>query len=204
MRRGLVSAAVTIAAAGVAVLAMAPAAMATANGGICQLTGTANFAAPGLTVSSSPFTYNFSGTLSNCHSGTSAGLNGGPTGGTIKTVGPGTYNATGSGGCGTSTTSGVAVVNWNDGDATVVKFTTTGAAAAVVQTGSVVASYRYQSGTDSSGNPIYTTYTTNEPATPVGDTAGGLLTFNPGSPTACSSGATSAAINGAIGTGSDS
>lgn len=204
MKRRFVAAAACAAAAGAGVLTMAAPAIAAPNGGVCQLTGTANFGGAGLTVNSSPFTYNFSGTLTNCHSGTSSGLNGGPTGGTIQTVGSGTYNALGNGGCASSTTSGVAVVNWNDGDTSVVKYTTTGAAAAVVQQGSVVSSYQYQSGTDSLGNPVYTTYTTNEPATPVGDSAGGVLTFNPGSPTACQTGVSTAAINGAIGTGSDS
>jgi len=205
MKKGLVSAAVSLAACGGIALATAPAALAAANGGVCQLTGQANFASPGLTVNSSPFTYNFSGTLTNCHSGTTAGLNGGPTGGTIQTIGPGTFNATGSGGCVSSTTSGVALVTWNDNDTTVVKYTTTGALAAVVQQGSVIASYQYQTGTDpTTGQPIYATYTTNEPATPVGDSAGGLLTFNPGSPTACNTGVTSAAINGAIATGASS
>lgn len=182
-------------------MAIAPAAMATANGGMCQLTGTANFGGSGLTLTSSPFTYTFSGNLSNCHSGSTGGLNSTPTGGTIATLG----TATGSGSCGTSTTAGVAAVNWNDGDTSVVQYTTSGAAAAVVQQGKVLSSYTYQSGVDSSGNPIMTTVTTNEPSTPAGDSVLGLLTFNPtAGPTACNTGVTSAAINGAIGTGSQS
>jgi hypothetical protein len=198
MTKRLVSAAASVAAIGAAALALAPSAMAAPNGGLCQLTGTANFAPPGLTTSSAPFSYTFSGTLTNCHSGSSAGLNSTPTGGTVFTPDP----VSGSGGCATSTTGGVAIVQWNDQNTTVVKYTTTGALAAVVQQGSVVASYTSTTQKDPLGNPI--TYTTNEPSTPVGDSAGGVLTFSPSSPTACQSGVTSAAINGAIGTGSPS
>jgi hypothetical protein len=195
MTKRLVSAAASVAAIGGLALALAPSAMAAPNGGLCQLTGSANFASPGLTTSSVPFSYTFSGTLTNCHSGSSGGLNSTPTGGNVFTPDP----ASGTGGCATSTTSGVAIVQWNDGDTTVVKYTTTGAAAAVVQQGSVIASYTTTSGTTP------TTYTTNEPSTPVGDSAGGVLTFNPtAGPTACQTGVTSAAINGAIGTGSPS
>jgi hypothetical protein len=194
MTKRLVSAAASVAAIGAAALALAPSAMAAPNGGLCQLTGSASFAPPGLGLGSAPFTYTFSGTLTNCHSGSSGGLNSKPTGGTVFTPDP----ASGTGGCGTSTTSGVAIVQWNDGNTSVINYTTTGAAAAVVQQGSVISSYT----TTSTTTP--TTYTTNEPSTPVGDSAGGVLTFNPGSPTACSTGVTSAAINGVIGTGSPS
>lgn len=183
MTKRLVSAAASVAAIGAAALALAPSAMAAPHGGVCQLSGTATFGTP-LTVSSQPFTYTFSGTLSSCQSSSSTA----PTGGTITTPAA----ATGSGGCVSSTTSGIAVVTWNTGTTTVEQYSTTGAAAAVALQGKVIASTTV--GT--------TTYTTDEPSTPVGDSAGGLVTFNPtNGPTGCNTGVPSAAINGAVGTG---
>jgi len=183
MTKRLVSAAASVAAIGAAALALAPSAMAAPHGGVCQMSGTATFGTP-LTVSSQPFTYTFTGTLSNCQSS-----GGGPTGGTISTPAA----ASGSGGCVSSTTSGIAVIQWNGtGTTTVESYKTTGALAAVALQGTVIASTTV--GT--------TTYTTNEPSTPVGDSAGGLVTFNPtNGPTGCNTGVPSAAINGVVGTG---
>jgi hypothetical protein len=186
MTKRLVSAAASVAAIGVTALALAPSAMATPHGGVCQLSGTATFGTP-LTVSSQPFTYTFSGTLSSCQS------TGGPSGGNIFTP----NSATGTGGCVSSTTNGIAVVQWSSGTTTVEQYSTTGAAAAVALQGKVIAS---TTGPGPNGTTI--TYTTNEPSTPVGDSAGGLVTFNPSNgPTGCNSGVPSAAINGAVGTG---
>lgn len=206
MTKRLVSAAATLAAIGGTALALAPSAMATANGGTCTLQGTANFATP-LTVgpAASPFTYTFSGNLSNCVSGNaSSGPGTTPSGGTIATPTP----VQGSGSCVSSTTgqnaTGIAVVNWNDGKTTVEQYTTTGALAAVVQQGTIIPSYTYQSGTDATGNPVFTTVTTNEPSTPVGDSGTGALTFQPPSPTSCQTGVSSATIRGQIFTGNDS
>ena len=194
MTKRLVSAAVSVAAIGAAALAMAPSAMATANGGVCQLQGTATFPTP-LTAgpAASPFSYTFSGTLSNCHGAqASATQTAVPSGGTIFT--PDTVSGTGS--CVDSGVPtgipGTSVIDWNDGKVTVESYSTSGALAAVVVTGSVIASYTAKNGT---------VYTTNEPSTPVGDGSGGLLTFTPSSPTACQSGVTSAGINGVVGTG---
>src|SRR5579862_8595205 len=199
MSKRLISAAISIAAVGAAGLSMAPAAMAAtgANGGACALQGTANFTTP-LTATSGPFGYTFTGSLSNCNSGTTGGLNSGPASGTIATIG----TASGSGSCTSSTTQGIAEVKWSDGKTTVEKYTTTGAGAAVVLQGSVLASYTYQSGVDSSGNPILTTVTTTEPSTPAGDSTGGPLAFAPSDPQDCEgSGVKTAPIYGAIGTG---
>src|SRR6266576_1536430 len=99
--------------------------------------------------------------------------------------------ATGNGSCGSSTTSGIAVVQWSDGTATVVQYSTTGAAAAVSLKGSVIASVTSSTGT---------TYTTTRYA---GDTALGALAFEPPDPTACAgAGVTSAGIDGTVDLGS--
>lgn len=199
MTKRLVSAAATLAAIGGTALALAPSAMAY-NGGTCTLQGTANFATP-LTLGpgASPFTYTFSGNLSNCESGNSSPSMA-PQGLTGQIATP--VAVPGSGSCASSTTGpGVAVVQWSNGTTTVENYSTTGALAAVLEQGTVIPSYTYQSGTDSSGNPIYTTDTTTNPYTPVGDTGDGALTFQPPSPTSCSSGVSSAAIRGQIFTG---
>ena len=157
------------------------AASGTPSGGECHLAGTANFS-PGLTTSSSNFTYGFTGTLSTCESN-----NGSPASGSTFA-----QNATGTGSCSQSSTTGTSVTTWADGDTTVVSYTTTGAGALVVLQGSVVPSVIIGS----------TTYTTNEPSTPVGSSALGELTFSTASPTgvtACNAGGlTSAVINGFI------
>jgi hypothetical protein len=179
-----------LAAAGVA-LALAVPAGAASQGG-CTLSGTANFAPPGLTSGSGPFTYSFSGTLSNCQSSDPAA----PTSGTVEagktmTIGGVTYQepaATGNGGCANSTTSGIAIITWKDGTHTVLSYTTTGAAAAVALSGSVIPSVTLTSPT---GN---TTITTDRYA---GNAANGQLTFGTTSPQDCLAGLTTASINGA-------
>src|SRR5205085_11592853 len=159
MTKRLVSAAASVAAASAAALALAPSAMA-ANAGTCTLQGTATFTTP-LTLgpAAAPFDYTFNGNLSTCASGTSSsGRNTTPSGGTISTP----ASVSGDGSCVSSTTGpGIAVVNWNDNNTTVVSYTTTGALAAVAVKGTVL----------SSATVGGTTYTTNEPSTPVGDTA---------------------------------
>jgi hypothetical protein len=200
MTKRLVSAAATLAAIGGAALALAPSAMAF-NGGTYTLQGTANFGTP-LTLGpgASPFTYTFSGNLSNCESGNSSPA-AAPQGLTGKISTP--VAVSGSGSCASSTTGpGVAVVQWSDGTTTVEKYSTTGALAAVLEQGTVIPSFTYQSGTDpTTGQPIFTTDTTTNTFTPVGDTGDGALTFQPPSPTSCSSGVTSATIRGQIFTG---
>ena len=150
------------------------------NGGGCQLHGTASIS-PGLTSTAQNFTYSFTGNLSGCQSSS-----GGPTTGTVFAGTNGLPAATGNGSCGSSTTAGVAVVQWSDGTTTVVQYTTSGALAAVALQGSVVGS--------SSG------YTTTRYA---GDSALGALAFQPPDPTACAgAGVTTAGIDGFIGLGS--
>jgi hypothetical protein len=163
----------------------AASASAATNGGGCQLHGTAAFS-PGLTNTAQNFSYSFTGSLSNCQSSS-----GGPASGTVFAGTNGLPTPTGNGSCGTSTTSGTAVVQWSDGTVTVVKYTTNGAAAAVSLQGSVIASVTSSTGT---------TYTTTRDA---GDSALGLLAFEPPDPTACAgAGVTSAGIDGGVGLGS--
>jgi hypothetical protein len=179
--------------------------------GGCQLQGTATFS-PGLNASSQPFSYGFTGNLSGCQS-TQSGV---PTAGTVSagqqlteqvtnsvtgatdTV---TYQEpipTGTGGCSNSTTSGESLATWSDGSTTVVSYTTTGAAAAVQLSGTVQPSMTLTAVNAASGDP--TTYTINTTRY-TGDSAGGLLTFQPPDPTACntSAGVTSATISGGLG-----
>jgi len=187
-----------------------PAASAQSVGG-CQLQGTANFS-PGLGAGSQPFSYNFGGNLSSCQSSQS----GVPLSGTEaagQTVTEQVHNSvtgatdtvtyqepipTGTGGCASSTTSGEALTTWADGSTTVVSYTTSGAAAAVQLSGSVVPSMTLTAVNAQSGDPTTFTISTTRYA---GDSASGLLTFQPPDPTACntSTGVTSATISGGIG-----
>ena len=188
---------------------LVPAASAQSVGG-CQLQGTANFS-PGLGASSQPFSYNFGGTLTGCQSSQS----GAPLSGTVsagQTLSEQVHNSltgatdtvtyqepvpTGSGGCASSTTSGESLAAWVDGSTTVVSYTTSGAAAAVQLSGSVLPSMTLTAVNAQSGDP--TTFTINTTRY-AGDTASGLLTFQPPDPTACntSTGVTTATISGGI------
>jgi hypothetical protein len=194
MTKRLVSAAASAAAIGAAALALAPSAMA-AQGGICQLAGTANFGS-GIPQSPTPgpFSYSFTGDLTNCNSSVS----GAPSSGKIAVGVGGLPLATASGNCGTSTTSGTAVVTWSTGTTTVEKYSTTGVTGAVVIQGSVIQSITY---TNSNGQSV--TVSTNEPSTPVGESTGGAVTFQPPNPQGCATGApvTTAGISGVIGEG---
>lgn len=113
------------------------------GGGGCQLNGNASFD-QGLGQTNRPFTYSFTGNLTGCQS-TDAGA---PATGTVQaggiyTVGGVAYKldqSTGTGGCSNSTTAGVAITDWADGTRTLIKYTTTGAAAAVSLSGSVLSS----------------------------------------------------------------
>lgn len=189
MTKRLASAAASVAAISAAALALAPSALAY-NGGGCVLQGTANFS-PNITGTTSTINYTFNGTLSQCQSGnTSTGL-GGPTGGSISTPDP--VSLTGS--CTSSTSSGVAVVQWSDGKTTVEQYTTTGVGALVSVDGTIIASYKAANGT---------LYTTNEPATPVGDGSKAALTFSTSTPQNCAPGGpglSSATIAGEVLTG---
>jgi len=189
-----------------------------ASGGGCQLAGNANFS-PGLGATSKAFTYSFAGNLTGCNS-TIAGA---PTTGTVeagKTVAVtypdadglgGTHTVTyqepigtGTGGCSNSTTAGVAIVRWTGGGTTVIKYTTSGAAAAVALTGSVVSSVTANAVSGAqAGDPASITITTDRYA---GYNSAGPLAFQPPDPTACNTaaGVTAAGISGFVGLGSGS
>ncbi len=183
---------ITAAAAATVALAMAPTAGASTNGGACSVSATASFT-PGLTLTSGPFSYTIAGTLANCQAGNAQPASDSPGGGTISTAEP----ATGTGGCATRQDRGTLVVAWQDGRTTVISYAVTGSGPVDHLTGYVLASYTVTSGTTS------TTYTTNQPATPVNDTVEALLAAQPGGgPTACQSGVKTAALTGAVGFGS--
>ena len=191
---------VGVAGLAVSLFVLAPSASAQSGGG-CQLQGTANLT-PGLNTGSQPFTYNFGGNLSGCQSVPP----GAPGTGTVSagqtiTVGGVSYQepaASGSGGCLSSTTSGTAIVRWADGTNTVESYSTTGALAAVVLTGSVVPSITLNAVPPATGT---TTIATTRYA---GGSSLGVLAFQPPDPTACNSaaGVTVAGISGFIGLGS--
>jgi hypothetical protein len=175
------------------------------TGGGCHLQGSANFN-PGLNSSNQPFNYSFAGQLSSCQSSQSgAPATGSVEAGKVYTDSTGEQFqepvSTGQGGCSNSTTSGTAIVTWADGTATVVQYTTTGAAAAVHLTGNVIASVTLQAINPLPGQPTSKTIATTRFA---GASALGGLTFQPPSPTACTTpaGVTTAAIDGAIALGS--
>jgi hypothetical protein len=184
--------------AALAALAFAPAAPA-ASGGGCQLKGTASFS-PGLSTTSQPFSYSFSGDLTGCQS-TEAGS---PATGRVQAGG--TYidpasgksyvmpNSTGTGSCGSSTTQGLSLITWADGTRTLIQYTTSGAAAAVALQGSVIASTTLQP-----VNPLDAplTVTTTRYA---GYTPFGVLAFE-ATPTDCQTGVNTAGIEGVVGLG---
>ena len=147
--------------------------------------GTASLS-PGLSTTAQAFSYSFTGSLGNCHATTS----GAPASGTVFAGTNGLPAATGNGSCASSTTSGIAVVQWSDGTTTVIQYTTRGALAGVDLQGSVISSVTSSTGT---------TYTTTRYA---GDTSAGQLVFQPPSPTSCTTGVTTAAISGAVELGS--
>lgn len=191
-------------------LFVVPSSVLAQSAGGCQLQGTANFT-PGLSSSSQSFSYNFGGNLTGCKS-SEAGV---PTSGTVaagQTVTEQVKNSktgatdtvtyqepvpTGSGGCGSSTTSGSALTTWSDGTQTVESYSTTGALAAVDLSGSVFPSMTLTAVNPPEGDPTTFTITTTRFA---GDAASGLLLFQPPEPTACNTptGATVAAISGAV------
>jgi hypothetical protein len=172
--------ALTVISAFIALVPFVGSASAATNGGGCQLHGTANIS-PGLSNTAQNFTYSFTGDLTNCQSSS-----GGPASGTVFAGTNGLPVATGNGSCASSTTSGIAVVQWVDGTATVVQYTTNGALAAVALQGNVIAS---------SGSFSTTRY--------AGNSALGTLAFEPPDPTACNgAGVTSAGIDGSVALGS--
>jgi hypothetical protein len=200
-------------AAVVAALAVSASPAGAASGGGCDLEGTASFN-PGLSSTAQNFAYSFAGDLSSCQS-TVAGS---PTSGTVeagKTVTMQVVNSitgatdtvtyqepipTGNGSCGSSTTSGIAVVNWADGTRTIVDYDTSGAAAAVQLGGTVVDSVTLTAVNAVAGDPTTQTLTTTRYA---GNSALGALAFEPPDPTACAgAGVTEAGISGFIGLGS--
>jgi hypothetical protein len=194
---------------------LAPGASAQSVGG-CQLAGTASFS-PGLNSSSQPFSYGFTGNLTGCQSSQS----GAPTTGNVgagQTLAEQVHNSitgatdtvsykepgpTGTGSCGSSTTNGEALTTWADGSTTAISYSTTGAAAAVQLQGTVEPSITLTAVNAQSGDPTTYTISTTRYA---GQSAGGVLTFQPPDPTACttSTGVTTAAISGGIGLGSTS
>ena len=187
----------------VVLLASAPSAFA-ASGGGCQLQGSANIT-PGLNSSAQNFTYNFGGNLSGCQSSVAgAPATGTVSAGNVRTIAGEQFQEpvpTGNGSCGSSTTSGTAIVSWADGTNTVVQYTTTGALAAVQLQGTVVASVTLPAINPLPGQPTSTTITTTRYA---GGSSLGTLAFQPPDPTACNTptGVTQAGISGFIGLGS--
>jgi hypothetical protein len=179
---------------------MAPTASAASVGG-CQLDGTANFS-PGLTNTAQGFQYSFNGALANCQSSESGvPLSGTVSAGEIVIINFQQFQEpvpSGNGGCTNSTTSGTAIVTWSDGTQTVVRYSTTGAAAAVHLQGTVIPSVTLAAINPALGQPTSTTITTTRYA---GNSARGLLAFEPPDPTACATpgGVTAAGIGGVIG-----
>jgi hypothetical protein len=179
-------------------LMVAPSGAMAAGGGFCHLSGTANFTTP-LTMTAKDFGYSFHGTLDPCV-GSEQGLTGTVTAGETFNGFP-EPKPTGNGSCGSSTTSGVSFVQWSDGKVTIVDYDTTGAAAAVALTGTILPSYTLTK-TNPDGTTSSLTVTTTRYA---GGYAGGPLAFEPPDPTACNAaGVTTAGIDGVLGTGSPS
>jgi hypothetical protein len=103
-------------------------------------------------------------------------------------------NSTGTGSCSSSTTQGLSLISWADGTRTLIRYTTTGAAAAVALQGSVVDSTTLQP-VDPLDPPLTVTTTRYAGYTPFG-----LLAFE-ATPTDCQTGVTAAGIEGLVGLG---
>jgi hypothetical protein len=186
-----------VAAVAAALCALSLASSASAATGGCQLKGTASFT-PGLNTTSQPFTYSFGGDLTGCQS-TEAGA---PATGVVQAGGtytdPATGNAyvlpasTGTGGCASSTTAGLALITWADGTRTLTDYSTTGAAAAVRLEGAVIDSTTLQP-VDPLDPPLTVTTTRYQ-----GSESHGLLAFE-ATPTECTTGVTAAGIEGVVG-----
>src|SRR5436190_14832053 len=160
----------------VTTLAFSSTALAQSGGG-CDLQGTASFS-PGLNSNAQNFSYSFHGNLSSCQSSEAgAPASGSVSAGEAVTIGGQQFQepvASGNGSCGSSTTSGTAIVTWADGTTTVVQYSTTGAAAAVHLQGTVVSSVTLPAINPGPGQPTSTTVTTTRYA---GSAANGLLAF---------------------------
>src|SRR3954447_15181412 len=179
-------------------LLVAPSGAMAAGGGFCHLAGTANFTTP-LTMTDKAFGYSFHGKLDPC-AGSDQGLTGNVSAGETLNGFP-EPQPTGNGSCAKSTTSGVAFVQWSDGKLTIVDYDTTGAAAAVALTGTILPSYTLRK-TNPDGTVSSLTVTSTRYS---GGYAGGPLAFEPPDPTACNgAGVATAGIQGLLGTGSPS
>jgi hypothetical protein len=176
---------------------------AAASGGGCHLQGSASFSPP-LTNTDQSFTYGFTGNLTGCQSSDAGAPASGtaeagqvvtdPTGEQFQEPVP-----TGKGSCGSGTTDGTSIANWADGTISVIQYHTDSALAVVHLTGTVVPSVTLPAINPQPGQPTSKTITTTRYA---GNSAQGVLTFQPPDPTACAgSGVTSAAIDGFVGLG---
>ena len=177
------------------------------GGGECELSGVANFHPGPGTDPAGTFAYDFAGDLTNCGDSTSGPAGFGATTGKISagqviTIGGVDYQepgATGTGSCATGDTAGTAIVQWSDGTATVIDYTTTSALAGVVLQGDAVPSVTL---TSVDGTTTTTVKTTKY----AGAGAAGVLAFEVTDPTQCTAdgGVTSAGIDGFTGLGTTS
>ena len=177
-----------------ALLVTAPSAMAEPGTGGCLLEGTARFDAPGLGAhihaEGTAFSYSFSGTLSNCASSLNAPASAAVQAGQAIGANGETYDmpkGQGQGGCGSSTTTGTALISWADGTKTLTNYSTTGATSGIALTGSVIESITLPP-RDGSGPSL--TITTNRFN---GASIGGPLAFTTNTPEKCMSGGLSEA-----------
>jgi len=179
------------------------------GGGACHLAGTAVFSPQGPNNAGTPFSYSFSGTLSDCQSNVA----GAPTAGTVEagkqvTIGGAIYQEPipqGTGTCASGTTSGTSVARWADGTTTVVGYSTTSAGPAVNLQGTVVPSVTVTLVSGPVGSPPTQTISSTGTVFAPGQSAQGALGFSP-DPTECDTarGLTQAGIDGVIGIGTAS
>jgi hypothetical protein len=200
-KRGRISLiALTVAVVSVVIAVNAVPSGAAASGGNCRLSGTAAFDTP-LGLSAANFTYSFSGALTQCVGTAGPSVDGTVEAGKTWTDANGTFQEpkpTGNGSCGSSTTAGTSIIKWADGATTVVKYSTTGALAAVALTGNVLPSITLSRVDAVTGLTVTTTIVSTRYYN-AGSQNGsaGQLAFHPGSPTDCQTGVKSAGIDGA-------
>ena len=176
----------TLAATVAAFSAVTPAQAGTPHGGLCQLSGTANFT-PGLTAKPNPAgTYTFTGNVTGCQEGsvsTKPAPPGPATTGSVQASGHAVSKGIS---CEAGLSAGSATITWTSGPyagkTTSVGFKTYSAGAFTIVSGAVSAS--------------------GDPNIHVGDKAESLLAFQTSTPQACAQGGLSSAqFQGVSGTG---
>lgn len=157
---------------------------------------------PGLTMASKPFTYSYTGTLSNCfYTGTGAVAHSGIiSAGTTISIDGHLYQEptpTGNGSCLATSATGYDFTRWDNGHQTIVQFSSTSVGGITVVSGHVVDSLLLTAVDPGPGDPKTALFVTNQYN---GQTVAGALDFGASNFTVCttSAGLVNATITGEL------